>query len=39
MDVSIPSVQLKVSPVETSDMFVLETNESSRKTLAAPGSR
>lgn len=39
MDVSIPSVQLNVSPVEVSDMSVFETYELLRKMLMVPGSK
>ena len=39
MDVSIPSVQLNVSPVAVSDMAVFETYELLRKIVIMPGSR
>ena len=39
IDVSIPRVQWKVSPVPTSGIFVLVTYESLRKTLSVPGRR
>ena len=39
IEVSIPSVQLNVSPVAMSGMDVLETYELSRKILMVPGSR
>ena len=39
MDVSIPSVQLNISPVAVSDMLVSETYELLRKILMVPGSK